>query len=109
MALREYGDFGSNPIDPTEFVSHLTRRFSFGLMALSTLFLRHPCLCNQQRPPLKLADGIGKVDVGMAFKQVVDGERRWEGRGDLVRRGKGGADITASIPDHLGMILQIQQ
>src|SRR2546421_4631633 len=109
MSLGEEGGFCPNPIDPAVLLGDLACRFGFRLRALSALFSLKTCLCNQQRTTLELADRIRKVHMSVALKEVVDGKRRWQGRGDLVRRGKGGADITASIPDHLGMIFQVQQ
>ena len=52
-----------------------SRRFCFGLIALTAFVLPQPSFCNQQGAIVKLADGIGKVDMGLAFKQIVDGKR----------------------------------
>src|SRR6266571_4046580 len=47
--------------------------------------------------------------MGLALKQVVDGERSRQGGGDLVSRSKRGTDIAASVPGHLRMIFEVQQ
>src|SRR5258706_9127822 len=98
-----------NPIDSSYLFCDLTSRFCFRLIALSAFLLLKTCLCNQQGTALKLADRIRKVDVGVALKQIVDGKRSWEGRGNFVGGSKYRADITATIPGHLGMIFEVQQ
>jgi hypothetical protein len=45
--------------------------------------------------------------MGISLKEVVNGKRHGLWGWNVVRGSKGGADITTSIPDHLGMILQI--
>src|SRR5713226_4920920 len=47
--------------------------------------------------------------MGLAFKQVVDGKRSWERRGNFVGGSQCRTDITASIPGDLRMIFEVQQ
>jgi hypothetical protein len=58
---------------------------------------------------LELADGVWQIHLGMPIQQGVNGTRHRLWRCDLRWRSKGGADITASLPDDLGLILQIQE
>ncbi len=87
----------------------MPRRFGFGSIASPPFVLLHPGFCDQQATIEQLADGIGKVDMGLPFKEIADGERNRPGSGDLVGRSKCGADIAAPIPGHLRVIFEIQQ
>jgi len=87
----------------------MPRRFGFGSIASPPFVLLHPGFCDQQATIEQLADGIGKVDMGLPFKEIADGEGNRPGSGDLVGRSKCGADIAAPIPGHLRVIFEIQQ
>src|SRR6266496_1839262 len=103
------GGFCPYPIDPYLLFCHLSCRFCFGSIALAAFVLLQPRLRDQEPPIEYLTDGIGEVDMGLALKQVVDGERSRQGGGDLVSRSKRGTDIAASVPGHLGMIFEVQK
>ena len=47
--------------------------------------------------------------MGLALKQVGDGERSGQGCGNLVGGSKRGADIAASIPGYLWVVFQVQK
>jgi hypothetical protein len=47
--------------------------------------------------------------MGLALKQVGDGERSRQGCGNLVGGSKRGADIAASIPGYLWVVFQVQK
>ena len=87
----------------------MPRCFGFGLIASPPFVLLHPGFCNQQATIEQLADGIGKVDMGLPFKERADSEANRPGSGDLVGRSKRGADIAAPIPGHLRVIFAVQQ
>ena len=99
----------ANPEDAPLLLGDFARRLGFGSIALPAFVLLRPCLRNHEGAVFELTDGIGKVDMCIAIKQVVDGERDWQGGSDLVGRSKGGANISASIPGNLRMIFEVQQ
>ncbi len=64
-----------NPVDPCLLLCDFSRRFRFGSIALPAFVLFKTCLRNQEPAVEQLTDGIGKIDVCLTLKQVVDGER----------------------------------
>src|SRR5437764_6608964 len=99
----------ANPVDSSLLLGDFACRFGFGTIALTALLSLKPGLCNEQTTIEQLAYGIGEIDMGFVFKQVVDGVRSRQGGSDFVGRGKGGAHIATSIPGNLRMIFEIQQ
>ena len=97
----------ANPEDAPLLLGDFARRLGFGSIALPAFVLLKPCLRNHEGAVFELTDDIGKVDMRMALKQVVDGERDWQGGSELVGRSKCGANISASIPGHLRMVFQV--
>ena len=87
----------------------MPRRFGFSPIAGPPFVLRHPGFCDQQATIQQLTDGIGKVDMGLPFKEIADGEGNRPGSSDLVGRSKRGADIAAPIAGHLRVIFEVQQ
>ncbi len=109
MTCSGQGGFCPDPIHSSLQFCHFPCCFRFRSITFSAFVLLKPCLRNQEPPIEELANGIGEVDMGLAFKQVVNGVRSRQRGSDLVGRSKGGTDISASVPGHLRMIFEVQQ
>src|SRR5947207_20459 len=103
------GRLRRNPVNPSLLFCYFACRLCFGLIASLPFVFEKTCFCNQKPPIEELADGIRKVDMGLAFKQVVNGIRNRPRSGHLVCRSKRRTDVTASVPSHERMIFEIQK
>jgi hypothetical protein len=83
------GGFRPHPVDASLLLGDFARGFGFGSMALLSFVLCPPSLRDQQPPIEQLPDGIGKGDVCLPLKQVVDGARDWQGETILEGAAKG--------------------
>ena len=109
MTCSGQGGFCPDPIHSCLLFCHFPCCFGFRSIPFSAFVLLKTCLRNQEPPVEELANGIGEVDMGLAFKQVVNGVRSRQRGSDLVGRSKGGTDISASVPGHLRMIFEVQE
>src|SRR6266851_6646956 len=109
MTCSGQGGFCPDPIHACLLFCHFPCCFGFRSITFSAFVLLKTCLRNQEPPVEELANGIGEVDMGLAFKQVVNGVRSRQRGSDLVGRSKRGTDIAASVPGHLRMIFEVQQ
>src|SRR6266700_3697497 len=109
MTRSGQGGFCPDPIHSSLLFCHFPGSFRFRSIAFSAFVLLKTCLRNQEPSVEQLTDSIGEVDMGFAFKQVVNGVRSRKGGRNLVGRRKCGTDIAASVPGHLGMIFEVQK
>src|SRR5258707_4723299 len=109
MTCSGQGCLRPDPIPCCLLFCHLPCCFGFRSITFPAFVLLKTCLRNQEPPVEELANGIGEVDMGLAFKQVVNGVRSRQRGSDLVGRSKGGTDISASVPSHLQMIFEVQE
>src|SRR6266700_1064124 len=107
MTRSGQGGFCPDPIHSSLLFCHFPGSFRFRSIAFSAFVLLKTCLRNQEPSVEQLTDSIGEVDMGFAFKQVVNGVRSRQGGRNLVGRRKCGTDIAASVPGHLGMIFEV--
>src|SRR5712692_3451473 len=109
MLLKRQRLLGGQPIDPAKSSSQLAGRLGFGLLTCFSLLIFQPRLRNEQLAVRKRPDDIWQVMMGLALKDIADSKGGFRWRGQPVGGRKVGIDVATSIPDHLGMVLQVHQ